>query len=133
MSQKISLFGRFIRYVDIICYDFRSFILYNESIFTIFFLVVFTLEQALLLYIIYKISPIHPIAQFFIGLIILFVLFTAALEKIILQVRYRGLKEINSNMDIELKEAMIEKNRIVYEYELLKQKVEEYIKFKLKK
>lgn len=106
-----------------ICKKFRKFVTKNESIFNITFLILFTLEQVLLLYLIYIFNITSLSFQLFVGILVLFVLATASLEKIISEVRNKNLKKIIYKKNLKI-------NVIITEYKSLIKLVKAKLKMK---
>ena len=119
-------------FLNDICIKIRDFIRDNESFFSISFLILFSLEQVLLLYLIYKLEVNDFLFQFIIGVFVVIVLSTASLEKIISDVKNKELKKIIYQKEIENNIILLENDKIIEQYKSLKSNINEWLKNKNK-
>lgn len=103
----------------------RNLFYYNKTLFDIFFLMVYFIEQATLLYFI---SENPKSAHIFAGIFALIFMTTISFEKIAMESRYRFFKEHASKVEIERDETARQFTNIIEVNKTLQQALEKQIK-----
>ena len=114
------------------CDLLRDFIHKNSGIFSVSFLLIFFLEQVLLIFCVYQFFNVSQMAQFIIGVFALIVITTATLEKFFLEKKYQYLQKEAHIMAYENEKLFLDFKKILDAHENLNKKYEQ-LSNKLKK
>ncbi len=92
-DEGIITLGRFSTNFNFLCNNIREIFHNNYSFFSLAFVILYAIEQGILLYFSIKISPDIALG---IGLFILITLTTIALERLLMESRTKKISELNS-------------------------------------
>ena len=106
MDYEIMTLGRFRFNFNRLCENLREIFHSNYSFFTLLFLLFYSLEQALLIYFSIKLSPELSLG---IGLFVLVLFTTIAIERLLMESRNKRLTEYNLSLKRE-------KDRVLNKY-----------------
>ena len=107
-NKNVTIFGNLLRWFDENCYELRQFAFRDRTIFEIIFLLVYTIEQAVLISLASEIAERPQIVSYF----ALIVLLTFGLHKLVMESRMKVLenKVISLSTDNELINYQAEEN-----------------------
>ncbi|GEM_PF-5993181 len=120
-QQKVILIQRLFNYLNKNWAELRLFAFYNRTIFELFFLIIYTFEQGILIYL----TQLNGIDANTVSYFSLIVLFTFGVHKIIMESRMKLLEERMNEFKKEYTIVKQESKEIVNSY---KEVIEAYIK-----
>ncbi len=115
-KQLDYLIGNLITFLEHICDYFREFLYSQNSIFEIIFTIIYFIEQLFLFYVLLT-NPYQMSIETIIGIFVLILLTTKAIETILLQSKNRHLREqvILQNQVVYLERISFEENMKAFE------------------
>lgn len=106
-----------------ICSNCRKFVIENSGFFTILFLVIFFLEQALLIILIFSFFSVPYRLQIIISIFALIVVTTATLQKFVWEYKFHALRGRVISTGIKNKVFLLEMKELINENEELRMKL----------